>query len=424
MLLEITNDPRPYAWGSRSKMAEFLGRSPSGEPEAELWLGAHPLCPSRIEVPDAVDRHESLDALIAADPARTLGEDRASDQLPFLMKVLAVEEPLSLQVHPDADQAARGFAAESRRGVPSASATRTYKDPRHKPELALALEPPFETLVGLKPSARRRLMLQELITRAAHRPRAQQVLSRWARSLEGACGDRLRRLVGDLLDAGSAELVEAVTETVGSAIPIEGADPSLRDDLRALARLVAVRPGDPGILAAVLLNALSLREDEAAYVPPGALHAHLGGLAVEVMAASDNVVRGGLTDKHVDARELERIVCADPLEDPTCRPDRSQPDVAVYRPREPDFELHLVTAPATAPSTGQGREREGTVIDLRGPAIALALDGTPRLRGRTQQHALRRGRALFIAADEPALTVSGHGRVALAMAGDMRLRRG
>lgn len=419
MLLEITNDPRPYAWGSRTRMAEFLGRRPSGGPEAELWLGAHPLSPSRIVEPSSADGHECLESLISRDPESTLGTDRLSDRLPFLMKVLAVEEPLSLQVHPNAEQATRGFEAEDLRDVPEASSVRTYKDSRHKPEIALAIDAPFHTLVGLKPRDQRRRLVEELIRRTSHHPTAQEVLTRWAPSLEGACDAQLTHLVGDLLDGDHPELIEAVTEVVRSCIPVDRAASSLRNDLRALERLVEVRPGDPGILAAVFLNVLSLRAGEAAYIPPRALHAHLGGLAVEVMASSDNVVRGGLTDKHVDARELERIACPEPLDDPACRPDRPQPGIAIYRPHEPDFELHLVSVPSSA--DGQGRGTGETEIELRGPAIALVLDGTPRVRGRTQEHGLRRGRALFITADEPALTISGHGRVALAMAGDTRL---
>ncbi|BDZ45970.1 type I phosphomannose isomerase catalytic subunit [Naasia aerilata] len=162
MFVGITNTPQSYAWGSTSAIAEILGRAPSGGPEAELWLGDHPLSPSVVTEPALVGGHRTLDRFIAADPARALGANRRSDTLPFLLKVLAANEPLSIQAHPSIEQAQEGFARENASGVALDAPHRLYKDERAKPELTHALSETFEVLAGFREVAETRLMLNEL----------------------------------------------------------------------------------------------------------------------------------------------------------------------------------------------------------------------------------------------------------------------
>ncbi|MFC7375780.1 mannose-6-phosphate isomerase, class I [Brachybacterium sp. GCM10030267] len=404
MFVEITNEPRPYAWGSRTLIPEFLGRAPSGYPEAELWLGAHPLCPSRILDPSRTGGHEHLDAWIAAEPERTLGADRDGDELPFLMKLLAAGEPLSIQVHPDAEQAREGFEAENARGVPVDSPVRTYKDPRHKPEIALALEDPFDALAGFRPLERTRRLLTELSERAAHRPDAQRILTQLAAQLEGPTEPALRQVMAQFLDdTAAAPLLDAVT----AAVAEPAVDGEFAAEITTLAEIAAARPGDPGLLVALLLNRVTLERDQAVYLPPGNVHAYLRGLAVEVMAASDNVVRAGLTGKHLDVDELQRITRFAETPGPVHTADQPAEGVAIYRPDERDFQLSVLSAPA-----------DGEVsAELNGPGIALVLDGAPQLRGRHESAAPTRGQALFITPDECSLHVSGTGRIALATTG-------
>lgn len=401
MFVEITNEPRPYAWGSRTLISEFLGRAPSGHPEAELWLGAHPLCPSRILDPSRADGHEHLDAWIAAEPERTLGTDRNGDELPFLLKILAADEPLSIQVHPDAEQAREGFEAENARGIPLDSPQRTYKSPRHKPEIALSFDQPFDALAGFRPLEQTRQLLDELIARSAHRSDIQRTLTELATRLEGPTETVLRRVMAQFLDdVAAAPVLAAVVAAVAEPV----ADGRFAPDIRTLAEIAADRPDDPGLLVAMLLNRVTLERGQAVYLPPGNVHAYLRGLAVEVMAASDNVVRAGLTGKYLDTDELQRITHFSDTSCPVHPPELPACGIAVYCPDVPDFRLSVISAPATGEVS----------VEPTGPAIALVLDGTPQLRGRHATASLTRGQALFITPDEGSLRLAGTGRVALA----------
>lgn len=405
MFVGITNAPRPYAWGSRTRLAEFLGREPSGHPEAEVWLGAHPESPSRILDPSSTGGHERLDTWIAADPERALGAERSSDELPFLMKLLAAEDPLSIQVHPDEDQAREGYDAENARGIPLDRPERTYKDSRHKPEIALAVDAPFDALAGFRPLDRTRLLLQELIRRSARRPEARRQLVELEAQLAGPPGPVLRRIMDRFFDEQAAPpLLDAMAE----AVTTPGGSGDWGPEIDALAEIARRRPDDPGLLVALLLNRITLEQDQAVYVAPGDVHAYLHGLAVEVMAASDNVVRGGLTSKHVDVSALRRIARFHESPQPVHDPDVPAHGVAVYRPRETDFQLAVL-----APSPGQGAG-----VALTGPAIALGLSGAPRLSGRHETTSLAPGQAVYLTPDEQVVHAAGQGRIAVAMPGD------
>lgn len=412
MLLRITNTPRSYPWGSRTTIAELTGRPPSGLPEAELWLGAHPLCPSRIVDPGSAGGHATLDAWISADPGRALGPARTSDDLPFLMKVVAADAPLSIQTHPDAAQARRGFDDENQRRVPLTSPDRVYKDSRHKPELALAIGGSFEALVGFRPVG----ATGRLVAGLAETARRQDLagggrLASLARRLDEAASAEtvLRRLVGTFLagDQAARDLVTTVTDAAGKA-PRGG---TFDRELDTLVELAAGRPGDPGILVALLLNRVTLRPGQAVYLPPGTVHAYLRGTAVEVMASSDNVVRAGLTDKHVDVRELQRLATFRETREPLLTPVRTTPGTDLFAPGLPDFALAVVTASDTV------RDASSPRLALSGAAIALALDGEVEVAGRHGSAVLRAGESIFATPDEQALTVSGRGRLALAGAG-------
>lgn len=373
VLIRITNTPRPYAWGSPTAIAELLGREPSGGPEAELWLGSHPASPARI-----------VDGTDEEDLAQWAAAHAPDGRLPFLLKVLAASEPLSLQAHPTLEQAREGFARENAEGIPIDSPERNYKDPFPKPELMVALSDPFRALCGFRPVMDARADLKSLAD-----PRLAPLLERLVddAAIAGAVAWLLER--GD----GVEQVVAALTEHANDV------DGDARGTWLGSVRMLAEHhPADPGIAISTLLHTVLLRPGEALYLPAGNIHAYLEGLGIELMAASDNVLRGGLTGKHVDVPELLRVLDARPMPAPYLEPERRMPGVAVFRPEAAGFALIDVSVTA----------RDELLVETAPVAIALCLEGAVELGGET----LARGEAAVIVAGNPRL--SGEGRVVIA----------
>ncbi|MFJ9442528.1 mannose-6-phosphate isomerase, class I [Kitasatospora sp. NPDC101235] len=285
----LQNPVRRYAWGSPTAIPALTGTAPDGTPQAELWLGAHPSAPSLLSG-DAGP--QPLDRLIDADPDGMLGPDtvrRFGPALPFLFKVLAADRALSLQVHPTRAQAEAGYAAEQARGVPPDAPERVFKDRGHKPELICSLGD-FEALCGFRPAAATARLLDAL-----------GVLTPWATALRTRPVEAvLPELLRSGLHADAAELA-AVTDSLHRAAAAGG---PYAASCAAYARLAAEYPGDRGLLAALLLNHVRLTAGQALYLDAGVPHAYLRGVGVELMANSDNVLRCGLTPKHVDVDGL------------------------------------------------------------------------------------------------------------------------
>lgn len=405
MFVPIDNTPRPYAWGSPTAIAELLGRTPGGGPEAELWFGAHPGSPSRILDPSLTDGAASLDAWLAADPRAALGAGRPG-RLPFLLKLLAAAQPLSLQAHPDPVQARAGFAREESAGLARDDPARDYKDPFAKPEMLVAISP-FDALCGFRPRDESRAALAGLAAAPGLAARHEALIAGLSARLGGPepLADIVAWLLGDgapgaEVSTPQARLVDAVVAAASAHAGPLSAAPRL---VRLLARH---HPGDPGIVLGLLLNEVHLEPGEAIHLPAGNIHAYLGGLGIELMVASDNVLRGGLTRKHVNVPELLRIL--------DCTPRRIEPFAAItrapgvdeYRPCE-DFAL-LSLRPAS-----------GTlhIPPAAGPAILLGLDGALSVRGETARASLGRGECLYATPDEGALEVDGQGWAVLATAG-------
>ncbi|MFE6963784.1 mannose-6-phosphate isomerase, class I [Agromyces sp. NPDC057679] len=406
MFVAIDNTPRDYAWGSRSAIAAYRGRPASGEPEAELWLGAHAGSPARI-VDGASVGHADLAEWIAADPVAALGPDLASKgaRLPFLLKVLAAGAPLSLQAHPTPEQARAGFALEEADGVPIDAYDRNYKDEFHKPELIVAVSETFDALSGFRPMEEVRGVLAAL--RAADEasdspePGAIELLES---HLSGA--EPLRATVEWLLtdgrggDTGEASwVIERVTALAASP---EAAASPYAVSFETVGALAEAYPGDPGIVISLLLNRVRLTAGESLYLAAGNIHAYLDGLGIELMAASDNVLRGGLTPKHVDVDELARVLDFTPMPPPRLEPVEVAPGVRAFRPGVPDFQLYRVE-PSTA--------GEAVRVALGGPAIVVAERARIELRGgaSTEPFMLERGEAAFVTPEERELVVAGDG---------------
>jgi mannose-6-phosphate isomerase len=435
MFVGITNTPRDYAWGSHTAIASLLGTPPSGKPEAELWLGAHAVSPSRIADPASVGGAADLASWIAASPAAALGASFASDplltdagtpRLPFLLKILAAGSPLSLQAHPTPDQARAGFELENEAGIPLDAADRNYKDPFHKPELVYALSENFEALCGFRSLSSVHALLDELRALDATLDDPQPAaLDALASRLAGT--DPLRDTVDWLLRDGRGEdsgevswLVERVVALAAQAAFLAdgGAEVEFRRELATVQSLASVYPGDPGIVISLLLNRVSLRRGEVLYLPAGNIHAYLSGLGVELMAASDNVLRGGLTPKHIDVDELLQVLNFEPVPVPYLAPAAaSVPGVSVYRPDVPDFELVHIEAAASAPHVSDGAA--GAEVPMRqftlsGPGIAICTAGGFLVAGGASSVSLKRGQAIYITPDEGTITFAGAGEVFLA----------
>ena len=385
MFLAITNTPRDYAWGSTTAIAELLGRQPSGRPEAELWLGAHPGSPSIVVNPAVVDGADTLADWFAAEPWRALGRDRA--ELPFLLKVLAAAGPLSIQAHPTPEQARAGFAAEEAAGVALDDPRRNYKDPFPKPEVIVALSETFDALCGFRDPAE---TVADVDLLDAGSGRLASLRGSVQHSLEAT----LAWIFGGSDEARS--VVAAVSE-LAARVP----DPS--PSIATVADLAGRYPGDPGVVVSLLLNRVSLRRGEALFLPAGNVHAYLGGLGVELMAPSDNVLRGGLTPKNVDVPELLRVLDFEPLPVPWLRPRTTAPGVERFEPGGVGFAL-LRVHPGGA----------GAVVEIGGPSILLVTEGEVQVAGQDGSLRLRRGESAFVTPDEVRLAVTGEGQLYVA----------
>lgn len=376
---------RESAWGSRTAIARIQRRSaPSPRPEAELWVGAHPAAPAMLA-------GRRLDEWIAADPVGTLGgrvAGRFGARLPFLLKLLAADAPLSLQVHPDPDRAAAGYAGEQARGVPADAPQRRYVDPYHKPEMLVAVSR-FRALCGFRDPA----ATADLLDRLGVPELAGTVAALRAGDLAGALVSLTARPYGPAVPVG----------------PVVAAASGLGGPYRLVEELASNHPDDPGVVVALLLNQVTLAPGEAIFMPAGNLHLYLGGTAVEIMAASDNVLRGGLTEKHVDVVELLRVVRFEPLTDPVLAPVPVAPGVVTWPVPVPEFRLHRIRL---------GVGVSNAELAVPGPRVVLCLAGVLMVDDGGGALTLRSGQAAFGGAASGPLSFAGAGEGYLATTGE------
>ena len=407
----------------------MLGNAPTGEPQAELWLGDHPGSPASVAKATPVPH--TLIELIAQDPDH-YGVNGGS--LPFLLKVLAIGAPLSLQAHPDIEQARAGFAAEEAAGVPVDAPHRNYRDANHKPELLVALSE-VTALSGFRSVADTVLDLRAL---AAAAPHGATALSAVADRMVASAPDAAREAFLTWAFEDSAEVGDAlrgIVDAIG-----EGSRPAIHEDrLDCLRTLVQHYPGDPGVLVSLLLHHVRLAPGEAVYLGARQLHAYLGGIAVEVMAASDNVLRAGLTEKHVDIAEMLRVLEFGELDEPRLRGSRLAPGLCAWQPDIPDFQLFRArVAHEDDPDAGgafHGAELLGSgsldgaaeevVIEATAPLVLIVTAGKVLVSRPAAELAemanVARGQAVYVSAGEP-IHLTGSGEVFLATVGTARVR--
>jgi mannose-6-phosphate isomerase len=396
----LKNRIRPYAWGSRETLAALLGHHvPAPHPEAELWLGAHPGDPSAVVGPDGAER--SLIDVLAEDPAGQLGQEvvgRWGDRLPFLLKVLAAEEPLSLQAHPSAAQAAEGYAREERAGVAREAGDRNYPDPTAKPELLCALTE-FHALAGFRSPGRTVELLRAIETPALS---AHVDLLAAQPTVEG-----LRALFTTWITLPQPAIDALLPDLLDTCITHVKEHGEFETECRTVLELGERYPGDCGVLAALLLNRLVLAPGEAIFLPAGNLHTYLHGTGVEVLANSDNVLRGGLTPKHVDVPELLRVLDFR-FGDMAVTTGEEHGPRRVYRTSAPEFELSRVEWAA-------GEPRAEVKLEGGAPRILVCVDGGVRAAAVDgQELTLARGQSMWLPAGDP--------DVVLAPVGDARVR--
>lgn len=374
----------PYPWGSRTAIASLTGRpTPSSGPEAELWMGAHPVAPSFVTREDA---RTSLEEIIARAPERELGDvvvRELGPRLPFLLKVLAAAEPLSLQAHPNLDQARAGYDDEERRGIPIDAPHRNYKDRSHKPELLCALTP-FAALSGFR-RIDETLRLFDLLAV----PELDAYLAP-LRSSRDASG--LAETFRALMTMPDDQRPRVVAATLGACA--RKADTFQQE--RALAtKLGAIHPGDIGIVSALLLELIHLEPGEAVYLGAGNLHAYLEGTGVEIMASSDNVLRGGLTKKHVDVPELLRVL------------DFGGGPAKILRPRAVDAHEAVYDTPAREFRLSRLVVAGAVTRTVSGPEILLTTEGSVT----ADAVSVPKGSSVFVPATTRAYTLRGEGTV-------------
>jgi len=383
---------RTYAWGSRTAIAEFTGRpAPTAHPEAELWLGAHPGDPATLV---GAGTEESLMDAIAADPDGELGptvRGRFGDQLPFLVKVLAADEPLSLQAHPSAQQAVEGYAYEDRCGVPVSSPERNYRDRSHKPELLVALGD-FEALVGFRPAAATVAFLRALAV-----PDLDPYIALLAGQSDAA---GLRALFTTWITAPQPDIEMLIPVVLDGAVGyLRSGAQEFAAEARTALELGERYPGDAGVLAALLLNRISLTAGEGVFLPAGNLHSYLHGMAMEVMANSDNVLRGGLTPKHVDVPELLRVLDFHPVDDARVGTRREGIEL-IYQTPAAEFAGAMLTL------DGGDLGHELDVASRHdGPQILVCTQGSVIARSKSGEVRLDRGSAAWVAADDGPIRV-------------------
>jgi mannose-6-phosphate isomerase len=378
-LYRLQNTSRDYDWGSPDDIPRFLGEPADGRPVAEVWLGTHPLGSSTVSTDDGDVPLSSI-----------------AGELPFMLKLLAADRPLSIQVHPNAEQAKAGFEREERAGVPIDAPTRVYRDPHHKPEMVYALTT-FDTLVGFRPTA-------EIV----------RILS--------AIDVPLTQKLAEILNArpgfgGIVRLVEMLLEVKPDAAEVDGVVAACRDlaeqgiDIkRAFATAVEIadhHSGDVGVLISLLLNRLTLQPGEAAFLGAGIIHAHLRGMCLEVMAASDNVLRAGLTSKHLDPLGL--VSCLDEGMSRLARvtPEPFNFSTDVFSPAVDEFALAITQCSRAEPEGAALPDATRRIVVCTGGEVELVNE-------RGEQVTLQRGDSAYTDESDGVVRATGTGELAQA----------
>jgi mannose-6-phosphate isomerase len=384
----LKNTIQEYAWGSHTAISQLLGEpTPSEKPQAELWMGAHPNAPSLVQVDG---NWKLLPELIEKLPAEILGKritKKFGGKLPFLLKVLAAAKPLSIQAHPNLDQAKEGFKRETDLGIPLTAPSRNYKDDNHKPEIISALTPfwalngfrRIEKTISLFKAINSFELLQEIKDLEAHPD-----------------SEGLKRFFGSVMTMEKSRQKKAVKEAIGFAKKRSGEDAVFEWMLK----LNAEYPGDIGIFSPLFLNLVKLKPGQAMFLDAGRLHAYLDGLGIELMANSDNVLRGGLTPKHIDVPELMKILDFKQKEVEILTPKKQAENEYTYESKTEEFRLSVIRVDANASYSSPDDRSIEIMICLEGRASLKNLESNKTLE-------IKKGTSLLIPAAVNQYSIKG-----------------
>lgn len=378
MLFKISNTARDYAWGSRTLISDYFGLPTTNLPMAEIWFGTHLGSPTMV--PDS--------------PGQSLKDKLDGKELSFLLKILAADAPLSIQAHPKTEQAKLGFERENAAGIPLHASNRNYKDDRHKPEIIYALSD-FEALCGFKSLKDIGYLFEDMASHGGVSETFKALATHWGELLTETNG--LQKVFSDIshrrgnLDGFTAELALF-------------AEWEARFELAD--RLNRLYPGDPGVVIAMLMNHIFLEPGQALYLPAGNIHAYLGGLGVELMASSDNVLRGGLTPKHIDVDELESVIDFSAGEIGLIKPIELTHGLTEFPCDVDDFIFYVA-------------ELDGSVVladlNLPGDTIFLCTAGEVAVSNSLEERlVLKRGEAAYMSADARLFSLAGSGTAIIA----------
>lgn len=385
----LKNTVQEYPWGSYTAIAELLGEEePSDVPQAELWMGAHPKAPSRVKISD---KWVSLAELIDSNPEDILGgkvRENFGDQLPYLFKVLAAAQPLSIQAHPNLAQAREGFRRENRHKVPLNAPERNYKDKNHKPECICALTP-FWALCGFRKIPSILALMSKLFPPYGlkeldhfHKEPNPRGLQRFFKGLMTMDLNRQKQIIGDAMVKARRLYKDDVA-------------------FKWMLNLDKQYPGDIGVFSPLILNLVCLKPGQALFLPAGELHAYLDGVGIELMANSDNVLRGGLTQKHVDVTDLLKILNFEEKELSILSPVWQSDSEHVYVTPAKEFVLSVLTV-------AEGMAYWNT--DHRGADIILCTQGEASVTDVRKDHrvTLSRGTSVLIPAVVESYRIEGN----------------
>ena len=389
-IFSLKNQIQNYAWGSRKILGRMRGVPvPTEQPEAEVWVGAHPAAPSRATVDGA---ESPLNELIVENPSRFLRPDRTSDWFPFLFKILAIDAPLSIQVHPTPEQAIAGFEDEQARGIAIDAPYRNYKDRYSKPETVIALSP-MRVLTGVRP-------VEQLKTLAAAFGAA------W---LAERAELSPKQLLTEIIRLPEETASAAVQHLVDTAPGLLGASNDVVADAAELVRIVDGKyPGDRGLLVAFVMNLVHLAPGESAFTPDGQVHAYVSGTAIELMNPSDNVMRAGLTAKHIDTEELIKVL------------GEKQDAPVIQRPNPEDGPLGTYAMWDERMSVTRVRVEEGKPLSytFKGISAALSVAGKVTIQAKdgngTEEFVLGATESVLHVGEPSEAVLSGSGELYIA----------
>lgn len=391
MIYTLKNPIKNFPWGSRTAICDyFCIENPTSDHQAELWMGAHPLASSEISI-----NHDDVrlcDA-IAQNPEYWLGKQVPASvaSLPFLMKILAAEEPLSIQVHPSKAAAEQGFALENKKAIPLDAASRNYKDDNHKPELVCAITPylamngfrEFESIITFFDDLNI-ASIEEIFTPFKNKP----------------CSASLKTFFSGLLSLAGEEKDKAISELICS-LQVKGKD--LPEETALVERFHKLYPKDIGLFSPLFLNVIELKPGEAMFLYAETPHAYIHGLGIEVMANSDNVLRAGLTPKHIDVEELGNNTKFDPVpfSELIMKPESIQ-GREVYPIPVTDFKFDILTP------------NEGIDILVSSAEILFCLSGNVTVIVGSESRLVMKGESVALPAAVEQYSIFGDGRLARA----------